>query len=139
MEINISFYGVCEIMREIVDYVKIFVIFIVKEIMIMFVRIIFNVSVIVIEMDIVINGNVKKKVYEVVFIFVIVRVILKESNIVSVIVIDCVIVIKIVNVMKKVKGFVLKKDIVIVKNEGKVMRLVIKGDMKKEMGRCGSV
>lgn len=139
METNTSFYGVREITREIVDHVKIPVTLIVKETTTTFVRIIPNVSVIVIEMDIVTNGNVKKKAHEAVLTFVIARVILKESNTVSVTVIDRVIVTKTVNVMKKVKGLALKKDIATAKNEGKVTRLVIKGDTKKETGRCGSV
>lgn len=131
METNTSFYGVREITREIVDHVKIPVTLIVKETTTTFVRIIPNVSVIVIEMDLVTN--------EAVLTFVIARAILKESNTVSVTVIDRVIVTKTVNVMKKVKGLALKKDIATAKNEGKVTRLVIKGDTKKKTGRCGSV
>lgn len=128
METNTSFYGVREITREIVDHVKIPVTLIVKETTTTFVRIIPNVSVIVIEMDLVTNGNVTKKAHEAVLTFVIARAILKESNTVSVTVIDRVIVTKTV-----------KKDIATAKNEGKVTRLVIKGDTKKETGRCGSV
>lgn len=139
METNTSFYGVREITREIVDHVKIPVTLIVKETTTTFVRIIPNVSVIVIEMDLVTNGNVTKKAHEAVLTFVIARAILKESNTVSVTVIDRVIVTKTVNVMKKVKGLALKKDIATAKNEGKVTRLVIKGDTKKKTGRCGSV
>lgn len=139
METNTSFYGVRETTREIAVHVIIPVTLIVNERATTFVRIIITVSVNVIEMDLVTNVNVTKKALEAVLTFMIARVILKESDTVSVTVTDRGIVTKTVIVMETVRGLAIKKNIVTVKNEEKVMRLVIREDTNKKTGKCGRV
>lgn len=139
METNTSFYGVRETTREIAVHVIIPVTLIVNEKATTFVRIFITVSVNVIEMDLVTNVNVTKKALEAVLTFMIARVILKESDTVSVTVTDRGIVTKTVIVMETVRGLAIKKNIVTVKNEEKVMRLVIREDTNKKTGKCGRV
>ena len=139
LETNTSFYGVRETTREIAVHVIIPVTLIVNERATTFVRIIITVSVNVIEMDLVTNVNVTKKALEAVLTFMIARVILKESDTVSVTVTDRGIVTKTVIVMETVRGLAIKKNIVTVKNEEKVMRLVIREDTNKKTGKCGRV
>lgn len=139
LETNTSFYGVRETTREIAVHVIIPVTLIVNEKATTFVRIFITVSVNVIEMDLVTNVNVTKKALEAVLTFMIARVILKESDTVSVTVTDRGIVTKTVIVMETVRGLAIKKNIVTVKNEEKVMRLVIREDTNKKTGKCGRV